>query len=157
MNDKITAWIRTTVPMLIGALLTWLAKTYEIVLDAETTATVATAATFAVSVAWYTLSRALEARWPRLGVLLGVARPPVYGETEKAVRARLQALAELPLPEYQAAVAANPAQIPSDERDGCTGCDDHDGHATTAAGLPIRPVAVESPFVDEYPPPLYEV
>lgn len=82
MTDQITAWIRTTVPMLVGSLATLLAKRYDVVLDGETTATVATSATFILSVAWYTIVRALEVRWPVAGKLLGVAKAPVYTNAE---------------------------------------------------------------------------
>jgi hypothetical protein len=42
-----------------------------------------------VASAYYALGRALEARWPALGRLLGSARPPAYG-TDVPIRFRAE-------------------------------------------------------------------
>lgn len=66
--------IRTIVPVVVGALGTWLIRIGVHVDDAALTEVV----TAALSAAYYVLARLLEHRWPRLGVLLGVPRQPTY-------------------------------------------------------------------------------
>ena len=76
MSLNIEGHIRTVVPAMVAALLTWLADTFGIVGIDGTAATA-----FAVSVVlavYYALARELEARWPQLGWLLGLPRPPAY-------------------------------------------------------------------------------
>ena len=162
MYDSITGWIRTAVPMAIGWILTWLAKRYEIVLDAETASTVTSSVTFLVGLGWYTAVRALEARWPRAGVLIGAAKQPTYAETKRHVDARIKALGQMPLSDFEAAVAADPELVPEDERDGCA-CDDLEGDRFVTAPWP-NPPAVSGPalaetvpleaslIIDEFPP-----
>ena len=78
ISDKLTAWVRTAVPILIGVALTWVATKTGIVLDGNTTAYLATAVTGVIIAVYYTLVRWLESRWPQLGWLLGAAKAPVY-------------------------------------------------------------------------------
>ncbi|WP_018721713.1 hypothetical protein [Salinispora fenicalii] len=77
-NDFLISVIRTAVPVAVGAVLAWLASKTGIILDAESSAAL-TASTVAVVVAvYYALARALETRWPWLGLLLGRRAKPVY-------------------------------------------------------------------------------
>lgn len=78
MNDYALSLIRTAVPAGIGALVSYLAVRYGIVvpdgLSTETTIWI----TGGVITGYYALVRALEKRWPRIGILLGAAKKPVY-------------------------------------------------------------------------------
>lgn len=77
-NDFLISVIRTAVPAAVGAVLAWLASKTGIILDADSSAAL-TASAVAVAVAvYYALARALETRWPWLGVLLGRRAKPVY-------------------------------------------------------------------------------
>lgn len=78
VNDFLISFIRTAVPVAVGAVLAWLASKTGIILDADSSASL-TAGVVAVAVAvYYALARALETRWPWLGVLLGRRAKPVY-------------------------------------------------------------------------------
>lgn len=80
-NDFLISVIRTAVPVAVGAVLAWLASRAGIILDADSSAAL-TASAVAVAVAvYYALARALETRWPWLGVLLGRRAKPVYEVT----------------------------------------------------------------------------
>lgn len=90
-----TAYIRTYVPLLVGALLGWLVTTYTAVaeglafIDAQLSAAGAgvssralldTLAVAAVTALYYWAARQLGRRWPHLERwLLGSASTPVYG------------------------------------------------------------------------------
>ncbi|NIL44107.1 hypothetical protein HCB17_25585 [Salinispora arenicola] len=77
-HDYLISLIRTAVPAAVGALLAWLAAEAGIVLDAES-GTALTAGVVALAMAgYYALVRVAEARWPRLGILLGTPAPPKY-------------------------------------------------------------------------------
>lgn len=70
--------IRTAVPAAVGAVLAWLAGEAGVVLDADSS-TALTAGVVALTMgAYYAAVRAAEARWPRLGVLLGTPAAPKY-------------------------------------------------------------------------------
>jgi len=77
MNDQITSYIRTAVPIVIGALVAWLAgKGINVPADliAPTTALI----TVLAGALYYIIVRKLETKWPKVGVLLGVAKAPEY-------------------------------------------------------------------------------
>ncbi|WP_027646559.1 hypothetical protein [Salinispora pacifica] len=77
-HDYLISLIRTAVPAAVGALLAWLASTAGIVLDADSS-TALTAGVVALAMAgYYALVRVAEARWPRLGLLLGTPAAPTY-------------------------------------------------------------------------------
>lgn len=78
MSDYIVSLIRTWTPVGVGLALTWLAREANIVLDEDTSAMASAVAVALVSGAWYAVARALEARVPALGVLLGAAKAPAY-------------------------------------------------------------------------------
>ena len=77
MSDQIISYIRTTVPIIIGALVAWLALRGINVptgLVEPTTALI----TALAGTLYYIIVRKLEQKWPKLGVLLGVAKSPEY-------------------------------------------------------------------------------
>lgn len=82
MSDAITALIRTWTPTAAGAALAWL-LTIGIELDPDVQAGLIAGLTAVMIAAYYALARALEARWPWLGVLLGSARQPTYAPTRE--------------------------------------------------------------------------
>ncbi len=76
MNDFITSIIRTWVPIIVGAFVTWLANTTGVTdIDTATLATVVTGVVIAV---YYALVRLAEARWPAIGFFLGKPTKPEY-------------------------------------------------------------------------------
>ena len=79
MNDKIISFIRTYVPILVGSLLSILAR-WGLDVDSGTALALSTAITGLFIAGYYTVARLLEARYPKLGVLLGVPKAPAYGQ-----------------------------------------------------------------------------
>ncbi|WP_025620137.1 hypothetical protein [Salinispora cortesiana] len=77
-SDFLISVIRTAVPVAVGAMLAWLASKTGIVLDADSSATLTASAVALAIAVYYALARALETRWPWLGVLLGRRAKPVY-------------------------------------------------------------------------------
>lgn len=78
MNDFIASIIRTYTPWLVGLVVGWLASVGIDLPDAAR-ADLGLLVAFVAAAAWYVAVRALEKRWPALGVLLGVPKPPTYG------------------------------------------------------------------------------
>lgn len=78
LSDRIVSAIRTGVPNLIGALVTYLASRNHIVIDPHVTAFFASLAVFGVSTVYYLLVRYAESHWRWAGLLLGVPRRPKY-------------------------------------------------------------------------------
>lgn len=75
VSSTVVSYIRTYVPIGVGAVATWLAKQFGVEIDTTTTAMTVTAV---ASGAWYLLARTLEKRWPKLGWLLGYPSQPRY-------------------------------------------------------------------------------
>lgn len=75
------ALIRTYVPIIVGALLTWLATTLGVAVDAETKGYLIAGFTGVATAAYYTLAHLLESRWPVFSVLLGSTAKPTYRTT----------------------------------------------------------------------------
>lgn len=77
MSNLITSYIRTYVPILVGALISWLIRQN---VDAEgiDQAEIVAWLTPACIGAYYFLARLLERQWPALGLLLGSTKRPVY-------------------------------------------------------------------------------
>jgi hypothetical protein len=117
MSDRIVALIRTAVPAAVGAAATWIAKHFGVQIDTATTAAIATAAATSV---YYELVHTLELRWPKFGVLLGVAKTPSYGpqppaeplDDARPAPLGLEQLQELFPPGTQIVVPAQPAIEP---------------------------------------------
>lgn len=83
LSTYVTSLIRTAVPIIVGSLLSlpgasWLVSALGITGDAARQQ-LATLLTFALSFLYYAIARAIESRWPKAGVLLGVAKAPTYG------------------------------------------------------------------------------
>ena len=78
MNPFVISQIRTYVPIAIGALLTWLATTLKIVIDPTSQAGLVALTVGVLSSGYYGLVHLLEQKWPKIGVLLGAAKVPVY-------------------------------------------------------------------------------
>jgi hypothetical protein len=73
-GDTITSFIRTYVPVIIGAGIAWLVQ-QGIDIDGEALK----AAGVAIAIAlYYALARVLEKRWPVFGWLLGTPKQPTY-------------------------------------------------------------------------------
>lgn len=70
LTDAVISFIRTFVPMLVGAAVTWLLK-LGIEIDAAALDAVLYAA---ISGGYYALVRWLEYRWPSLGWLIGYGK-----------------------------------------------------------------------------------
>lgn len=77
MSDQVTSYIRTIVPAVVGAFVTFLiGKGINIPEDiVEPTTALLTAV---VAALYYIIVRKLEQKWPKLGLLLGVAKTPEY-------------------------------------------------------------------------------
>ncbi|WP_019871391.1 hypothetical protein [Salinispora oceanensis] len=78
VNDFLISFIRTAVPVAVGAVLAWLASKTGIVLDADSSASLTAGVVAVVVAVYYALARVLEIRWPWLGLLLGRRAKPVY-------------------------------------------------------------------------------
>lgn len=79
MNDIITSLVRTYVPVIVGSVIAWLAAR-GINVDAQTSAAAVTALTGVIILAYYTIVRLLERKFPKIGVLLGSTKKPEYTE-----------------------------------------------------------------------------
>ena len=82
LNDYLISVIRTLVPAAVAAGLTWLGIRLGVVLDADTSASLAVATTALVLAGYYSGIRALERRCPWFGVLLGHRQQPKYPEDD---------------------------------------------------------------------------
>lgn len=81
MNDIITSLVRTYVPVIVGSVIAWLAAR-GINVDEATSGAAVTALTGAIILAYYTIIRLLERKFPKIGVLLGSAKKPEYTEVK---------------------------------------------------------------------------
>lgn len=81
MSDTIISYIRTVVPVAIGAAISFLAL-HGLKLDRSTSDAIITAATGILIALYYLLVRLFEQYVsPKFGWLLGVAKKPAYGAT----------------------------------------------------------------------------
>ena len=78
MNDYLLSLVRTWVPIGVGAVLSWLAVRYAVVVPEDISTELTAGLTGLVTALYYALVRALEKRWPAFGKLLGAAKKPVY-------------------------------------------------------------------------------
>jgi hypothetical protein len=83
MSDLVLSYIRTYVPIGVGAALSWLAVKYGIVLDEQISTELTVGLTAVVVAGYYSLVRALETRWPWFGKLLGSSKKPAYAEVRR--------------------------------------------------------------------------
>lgn len=89
MTNFVTSLIRTYTPIIVGALISWLA-TFQLVLDADAQAGLIVFLTAVLQGAYYLVVRLLERKFPQLGVLLGSTQKPVYVEQTPATKAELK-------------------------------------------------------------------
>jgi hypothetical protein len=81
MNDFITSLIRTWVPIGVGAVITWLATNYNVVVPDDASSSLVVGVAALVTAVYYALARAIEKRFPGLGkvlVGLGAGKSPEY-------------------------------------------------------------------------------
>ena len=78
VNNFVISQIRTYVPILVGALIAWLA-TMGLNLDTDTQSGLVIFLTGALQALYYFVARVIERRWPQSGsFLLGSSAKPVY-------------------------------------------------------------------------------
>lgn len=77
-SDYVVSVIRTVVPVWVGSFLAWVAAATGVVLDSASSAGAVTTVVALLVGVYYLAARALEAKWPALGWLLGAPRPPAY-------------------------------------------------------------------------------
>jgi hypothetical protein len=82
MNSFVTSFIRTYVPIVVGAVVSYLV-TLGIQLDAETQAGMVVTLTGVSQAVYYAIARFLESKFPKAGVLLGSAKQVVYRENKE--------------------------------------------------------------------------
>lgn len=70
MDDYFVSLIRTWVPVGFGVLITWLAATFNIVVDDGTSALGTAFAVALITAVYYAVSRAVETQFPALGRFL---------------------------------------------------------------------------------------
>lgn len=80
LSDQIVSLIRTYVPIAVGAFLTWLGVTFDVMIPEDASTALVAGLVALVSALYYAIARALEARWPVFGVLLGTRRQPTYSQ-----------------------------------------------------------------------------
>lgn len=78
MNDYVISLIRTYVPVGVGAVASWLLVHYSLNVDPKTQAGITAVLTALITAGYYAGVRALEKKWPALGVLLGHKAQPTY-------------------------------------------------------------------------------
>jgi hypothetical protein len=78
LRDRLASLVRTGVPYLVGLGLAWLGRKYGIVLSDGSSAELTAWVGFLAGTAYYAVVRWAEAHWPRVGWLLGLAKPPTY-------------------------------------------------------------------------------
>lgn len=82
MSDIVIARIRTIVPGIIAAALTWLASTLDIVISSDTVTAVIGLVMTVILAVWYIVVSWLEKKvGPAWGWLLGYPKRPTYDTT----------------------------------------------------------------------------
>lgn len=81
MNDLVLSYVRTYVPIGVGAVLSYVAVRWGIAVPEDISTELTVGLTGVVIAGYYGLVRALEARWPAFGKLLGSAKKPVYRQS----------------------------------------------------------------------------
>jgi hypothetical protein len=82
LSDTIVSFIRTGVPVVVGAVAAWIARQLGWV--TPDTAALAQSLTVLVILGYYSLARFLEKKWSFFGYLLGVPKEPAYKGTPGA-------------------------------------------------------------------------
>lgn len=89
MSAYVVSLIRTWSPLVVGLVVSWLAS-FGVQLDGSAEAALAAGITALAGGLWYAGVRALESRWPWLGLLLGAAKAPVYPNVSSLTAWRAQ-------------------------------------------------------------------
>lgn len=85
-NNFVISQIRTYVPILVGAVIAWLA-TMGLSLDADTQSGLVIALTGLLQAAYYFVARVVERKFPQAGsFLLGSSAKPVYTTDTQATK-----------------------------------------------------------------------
>ena len=77
MDSLVTSFIRTYVPIAVGAGISWLALE-RIEIDAETQTALAVGLTGVLQSVYYTAVRTIALKWPSVEILLGRRSQPEY-------------------------------------------------------------------------------
>lgn len=83
MSNLLVSYIRTYVPLAIGALLSWIAVRWGIGVPDDVSKEATVAVTALVVALYYGIVRLAEKKWPWMGNLLGSAKKPLYVEAPK--------------------------------------------------------------------------
>lgn len=78
LNDRIVGFIRTAVPVGVGAALVWLGDNFGIVVPEDATTGLILGLTAVVTSVYYAVVQYLAKRWPWVGILLGSRKQPTY-------------------------------------------------------------------------------
>lgn len=78
LGDLITSLVRSAVPVVVGSAFTYAATKWHIVLSPSSQDGAILACGVVAINGYNAAARALEHRWPKLGILLGIAKAPVY-------------------------------------------------------------------------------
>ena len=81
MNSLLTSITRTYVPIIAGAIISFL-TTRGITLDGEAAASLVIFLTAVIQGVYYLIGRLLERRFPRASFLLGSSKKPIYKENK---------------------------------------------------------------------------
>lgn len=81
MQDIFTSFIRTTVPIIVGSVVAFLAAR-GVNLDDNAVAGLTAFLSGLFSAVYYLLVRVIEKRYPQAGWLLGSPKPPTYGSPD---------------------------------------------------------------------------
>lgn len=90
LSDYIISLIRTVVPVIVGAVASWLLTKYAFHVDASVQTSVTALLTAGVTTAYYAGIRFLEAKFPKgpWGYFLGHSSRPVYLSRKDAAKVR---------------------------------------------------------------------
>lgn len=81
IRDQLAALIRTYVPIGVGFVLTLLARKYGVIIDDTISTSLTTGLAALVAAIYYAAVKLLEAKFPKVGWLLGFAVAPSYTKT----------------------------------------------------------------------------
>lgn len=77
MQDFLTSIVRTVVPFIVGAVISWL-TTKGLHVSSDVVASATGYLTVLFGAGYYVAVRALEKKWPKLGYFLGIPSEPIY-------------------------------------------------------------------------------
>lgn len=95
LPDFLNGAIRTYMPLVVGAVVTVLSK-LGVILDHEAIEGLEEFIGLLAAGIWWTAVRALERKWPRIGVLLGSTKKPIYVAPQEAEVYNISSMSEVP-------------------------------------------------------------